>query len=199
VSETKRAAHQLEKDKQTLNDALENAKQLTDTQNYQTQHFRLKADFLHRYYSYVVSKENPAELKLFADVVCVLWKRSQEARLNIRPESIFVTPLSVRRGLDQAAKDELSRHGINHDAIAQQLRDIDAQLQRVSRAPRVGPFSSPEAERVRRETQSRELQIASELRSATPRKIVTFSDVPYEVPQPVADVVHMRADCAPGR
>jgi hypothetical protein len=199
INEAKSMAAKAEKDKQNLNETFEQAKGLIDTQKFQLQQLVLRSDFLHRYYSYVVSNESPTEAKLFSDVVCVLWKRSQEARLNIRPDTVFLTPGALRKGLDQAAKDELARHGINYDEIAEQLRDLDTQVQRVSRLPSVSPFPgrNPEADRVRKESQSREYDIANTLRSVPPRKIVTFSEIPYEVPQRVAEIVHNRNDCAP--
>ncbi|RZN09241.1 hypothetical protein CWO91_18385 [Bradyrhizobium genosp. SA-3] len=197
INEAKGLAARLEKDKQHLNETLDQAKGLLDTQKFQLQQLVLKSDFLHRYYSYVVSNENPGEVKLFSDVVCILWKRSQEARLNIRPDTVFLTPSALRRGLDQATKDELTKHGINYDEIVKDLRDLDTQVQRTTKSPRIYGPSSAAWELARKEHQSKEYSIADKLRSVPPRKLITFSEVTYEVPQRVAEVVHNRNDCAP--
>src|SRR5262249_4790278 len=136
INDSKSIAAKVEKDKQHLSETLDQAKGILDTQKFQLQQLVLKSDFLHRYYSYVASKENPTELKLFSDVVCILWKRSQESRLNIRPDTVFLTPSAFRRGLDQATKEGLAKHGINYEELAKDLRNLDAlEVPRATKRP----------------------------------------------------------------
>ena len=161
-----------------------------------TQHAGLetKTEFLNRYVSYLLGPDSVAK-KLFADYVCVMWKKTQERRLTFDRGRLDITARRLTRNISLDTVRLLRRHGITEVTIQRMQH-----LSRVAKSPRVGriPIDNPRALRARRELDELTGRVNARLDKFQITKSVTFGDgTRYTIPQPVAIEVHTREDCAP--
>jgi len=141
---------------------------------------RTKAELLTRLNAFL-ERGSAAEKKRLSDVVCLIWKESQERKISVvqgtmqlptitESLSPSVRALLISQGISAQDLDSLRRAGsgiVSPTDIARK-QNIEKQVQRVvNSTPLVREFEYGDATRVR-------------------------------IPQEVAADVHMRKDCAPG-
>lgn len=152
--------------------------------------FRAKAEFLHRYLSYLEDPDPSGTMrKLLTDHVCVLWRETQRDILTIDSDRITFQQVSRGSNLSPEAIEALASAGIDQ-RIVQEYLQLNRQRSQIE--PRAGTSPGSSFRRL----QQLEQRIGKAIQKGVTTKTVTFfDDSRYFIPKPVADDVHRRPDC----
>lgn len=153
------------------------------------QQLETKTELLTRLVFYLQSHDDTSK-KLLTDVVCSMWKESEEHKIRVTPGPIQLNPVDLTRGLPPDVEKLLLSRGVS----ATQLRQI--------REP--GAFGSTSVEKtigVQRD-QAQRVEAINNVERQAERveviKIVTFPDgSQFQMPQEIAAAVHLKPECAP--
>lgn len=77
---------------------------------------KTKAEFLNRLASYL-QFHDPTNRKLLEDVVCSMWKQSQQKRIQLVQQPIHISPEDLRRGLPPDVEQLLVSQGVSSDLL----------------------------------------------------------------------------------
>jgi len=196
ISQRDNRISSLEADLEAANANSEEALQVASGADRTARAFRAKAEFLDRYLSYLQDPIPSGTMqKLFADHVCVLWRETQRDILYVNSDPITFQEVTRGTNLSPAVLEALSTAGIDQRMIDEylQLNRMRSQIE-----PRATPSSifDPSNDAAFRRLQQLEQRIGGALEKRVSTKTITFFDGSrYVIPQPVADEVHLRADC----
>lgn len=168
--------------------------ELIERADHKARAYRAKGEFLTRYLAYLESPEpGGAMFKIFADHVCELWKGTQRDVLDL--ETRRTINFSIQRSdfIPPEVANALKEVGITREMLNEYKR-----LERFVNTTRrsANPFVNkpPQLGRLR----ALESQIQNRLQQLPTTKSITFFDNSYfEIPQPIAERVHLRTDCKP--
>ena len=159
-----------------------------------------KNEFLNRYVAFLLVGDELTK-KLFADFVCVMWRESQERKLHLDRGRIRISLEDLTTRITPEVQRLLEEHGIDRQTL-NQLHVLSVEERRLGTprdgAPDVSKAASSERAQIRRDLSRLEKNIAPKLNKVVVTKTVRFFDgTTYDVPAPVAIIVHDRNDCVP--
>lgn len=157
---------------------------------------KMEVEFLNRLASYL-QWHDATNKKLLEDVVCSMWKQSQQNRIRLVQQPVHISPDDLRRGLPPDVEKLLVSQGASSELLTRlRTNNFLSKEQAVGVSPfvvrkpvQVNPFNDPD------EAVAAVSKSVSNLRVI---KVITFADgLAFEMPQEIAASVHLRSDCAP--
>ncbi|MDJ0686292.1 MAG: hypothetical protein QNJ84_16520 [Alphaproteobacteria bacterium] len=182
----------------------ETARQIASNADSADHAYRIKAEFLNRYLSYLKesAENNLAMRELFADHVCALSRDTQSDIFSLFNEKVTFQQVLRGGNLSPAELDALAAVGIDRRTIDEyrQLNQRRSQIDPRTRPTTPGFLGAVDRSR---DTQFRRLQqlessiIDALAKGVTIMSIVFFDGDTRHIPHPVADDVRRRPDCLP--
>jgi hypothetical protein len=166
---------------------------LTEAQNLKT-----KDELLTRLVYYLQSHDETSK-KLLTDVVCSMWKESEEHAIRLKQGSIELTPLDLANALPPEVEKILASRGVSDEQlrlIREPINSGSASVNPVADFQKVIRVQQQAMQTMQREQAI--VDVTDQAGHVETIKIVSFPDgSQFQIPQEIAAAVHLKPECAP--
>jgi hypothetical protein len=155
-----------------------------------------KDELLTRLAGYLQYKDE-VNRKLLENVVCSMWKQSEQKRIRLDKQPVRLSYEDLRRGLPPDVEKLLVSQGVSSELLTRLRTNNFLPREEIAgvgpltvrRPVQVNPYNDPDTAAA---------TVSKSASNVTVIKVITFADgASFEMPQEIAASVHMRADCAP--